>query len=99
MKKSRSSVPLFAESWELGPAPPVRKDGLFATAGRPEPEPPVPPAPALVAIAVGNTKLYAVRSNSRTTSGQHAWVSRFLRSQVLEHTDKSVMISMHVTFK
>jgi hypothetical protein len=40
----------------LGPAPPVRKDGLFATAGRPEPEPPLPPVGPLVAIAVGKTK-------------------------------------------
>jgi hypothetical protein len=55
MKKSRSSVPLFADSCELGPAPPVRYEGLFATAGLPEPEPPAPPAPPFVAIAVGNT--------------------------------------------
>jgi hypothetical protein len=42
-----------------GPAPPVRYDGLLATAGRPDPDPPPPPgAPAapFVAIAVGKTK-------------------------------------------
>lgn len=55
MKKSRSSVPRFAERWPPGPAPPVRKDGLLATAGRPEPEPPVPAEGLLVAMAVGNT--------------------------------------------
>ncbi len=55
MKKSRSSVPRFPERWPVGPAPPVRKDGLFPTAGRPEPEA-APAAGPLVAIAVGNTK-------------------------------------------
>ena len=56
MKKSRSSVPRFADSWPPGPAPPVRNVGLLATAGRPDPVP-VPPAvaPPLVAIAVGKT--------------------------------------------
>lgn len=39
-----------------GPAPPVRYDGLFATAGLPEPEPPPPAAGPFVAIAVGKTK-------------------------------------------
>jgi hypothetical protein len=56
MKKSRSSVPLFPERCPLGPAPPVRKEGLFATAGLPEPVPPDPPAGPFVAIAVGKTK-------------------------------------------
>ena len=57
MKKSRSSVPLFACREPPEPAPPVRKDGLLATAGRPEPEPPpAPPTPPFVAIAVGKTK-------------------------------------------
>jgi hypothetical protein len=37
------------------PAPPVRKDGLFATAGRPAPDPPPPAAGPFVAIAVGKT--------------------------------------------
>lgn len=55
MKKSRSSVPLFADKCPPGPAPPVRKEGLLATAGRPEPEPP-PAAGPLVAMAVGKTK-------------------------------------------
>lgn len=55
MKKSRSSVPLLPESCEPGPAPPVRYDGLFATAGLPEPELLPPPAGPLVAIAVGKT--------------------------------------------
>lgn len=56
MKKSRSSVPRFIDRWPPGPAPPVRKEGLFATPGRPDPVPP-PAAWAgpLVAIAVGNT--------------------------------------------
>jgi len=49
-------VPLFPERWPVGPAPPVRNDGLFPTAGRPDPEPPDPPAGPLVAIAVGKTK-------------------------------------------
>lgn len=53
MKKSRSSVPLLALRLLLGPAPPVRKEGLFATAGRPDPVP--PPAAPFVAIAVGKT--------------------------------------------
>ena len=56
MKKSRSSVPRFMERWPVGPAPPVRNEGLFATAGRPEPEPLLPAAGPLVAIAVGKTK-------------------------------------------
>lgn len=56
MKKSKSSVPRFPDKCPLGPAPPVKKDGLFATAGRPEPEPPLPPVGPLVAIAVGKTK-------------------------------------------
>jgi hypothetical protein len=56
MKKSKSSVPLFADSWPLGPAPPVRNDGLLPTAGLPDPEPPAPPvAPPFVAMAVGKT--------------------------------------------
>ena len=54
MKKSRSSVPRFAATLEPW-APPVKNEGLFATAGRPEPEL-VPPAPDLEAIAVGKTK-------------------------------------------
>jgi hypothetical protein len=56
MKKSRSSVPRFIERWPVGPAPPVRNEGLFATAGRPEPVPPLPPAGPFVAMAVGKTK-------------------------------------------
>ncbi len=56
MKKSRSSVPLFADSAPPCPVPPVRNEGLFAIAGLPDPEPPDPPAAALVAIAVGKTK-------------------------------------------
>ena len=55
MKKSKSSVPLFEANEPPDPAPPVRYDGLFATAGRPEPDPPEPPTPPLVAIAVGKT--------------------------------------------
>lgn len=58
IKKSRSSiVPFLEPRWPEGPAPPVRKDGLFATAGRPDPEPAWLPAPApsFVAMAVGNT--------------------------------------------
>ena len=55
IKKSKSSVPLFAERL-LPPATPVRNEGLFATAGLPEPEPPAPPTPPFVAIAVGKTK-------------------------------------------
>lgn len=55
MKKSKSSVPLLPERWPVGPAPPVRKEGLLATAGRPEPDPPAPAAGPLVAIAVGKT--------------------------------------------
>lgn len=55
MKKSRSSVPRFDDRWPDGPAPPVRKEGLFATPGRPDPEPPAPPAGPFVAIAVGKT--------------------------------------------
>lgn len=56
MKKSRSSVPLLADSAPPCPVPPVRKEGLFATAGLPDPEPPLPAAAPLVAIAVGKTK-------------------------------------------
>lgn len=56
MKKSKSSVPLFADSAPPCPVPPVRKEGLFATAGLPDPEPPEPPAAPFVAIAVGKTK-------------------------------------------
>jgi hypothetical protein len=56
MKKSRSSVPRFIDRCPPGPAPPVRYEGLLATAGRPDPEPPLPAAGPLVAIAVGKTK-------------------------------------------
>jgi len=48
-------VPLFPDRFELAPAPPVKNEGLFATAGLPEPEPPAPAAPPFVAIAVGKT--------------------------------------------
>ena len=34
----------------------MRNEGLFATAGRPEPDPPPPAAVPLVAMAVGKTK-------------------------------------------
>lgn len=56
MKKSRSSVPLFEDKAPPEPVPPVRNEGLFATAGLPDPEPPAPPGPPFVAIAVGKTK-------------------------------------------
>ena len=56
IKKSRSSVPLFADKAPPEPAPPVRNEGLFAMAGLPDPEPPPPPGPPFVAIAVGKTK-------------------------------------------
>ena len=56
MKKSRSSVPLFADRLPPDPAPPVKYEGLFAIAGLPEPDPPEPPTPPFVAIAVGTTK-------------------------------------------
>lgn len=56
IKKSKSSVPLFADKAPPEPVTPVRNDGLFATAGLPDPEPPVPPGPPFVAIAVGKTK-------------------------------------------
>lgn len=56
MKKSKSSVPLFADRAPPDPVPPVKNDGLFAIAGRPDPEPPEPPTAPFVAIAVGNTK-------------------------------------------
>lgn len=56
MKKSKSSVPRFIDRCPPGPAPPVRYDGLFATAGRPDPEPPLAAAALFVAMAVGNTK-------------------------------------------
>jgi hypothetical protein len=55
MKKSRSSVPRFIDRCPPGPAPPVRYDGLLATAGRPDPELAAPPAALFVAMAVGNT--------------------------------------------
>lgn len=56
MKKSRSSVPLLPDNAPPCPVPPVRNEGLFATAGLPDPEPPDPPAAPLVAMAVGKTK-------------------------------------------
>ena len=56
MKKSRSSVPRLADNCDPGPAPPVRKEGLLATAGLPDPDPPPPAAEPFVAIAVGKTK-------------------------------------------
>lgn len=55
MKKSKSSVPRFADKFELDPEPAPRNDGLFATGGRPLPELPALPAPTLLAIAVGKT--------------------------------------------
>jgi hypothetical protein len=48
-------VPRFIDKCPPGPAPPVRYDGLLATAGLPEPELPAPGAGPFVAIAVGNT--------------------------------------------
>jgi hypothetical protein len=56
MKKSKSSVPRFIDRCPEGPAPPVKYEGLFATAGRPDPELAAPPAALFVAMAVGNTK-------------------------------------------
>jgi hypothetical protein len=56
MKKSKSSVPRFIDKCPPGPAPPVKYEGLLATAGRPEPEPPLPAVGPFVAIAVGKTK-------------------------------------------
>ena len=56
MKKSKSSVPLFPARFPPAPAPPVKYDGLLATAGLPDPAEPEPPTPPFVAIAVGNTK-------------------------------------------
>lgn len=56
MKKSKSSVPLFIFRCPPAPAPPVRYEGLFATAGRPDPDPALPVVGPLVAMAVGKTK-------------------------------------------
>ena len=56
IEKSKSSVPLLAANAPPEPLPPVRYDGLLATAGLPCPEPPPPLTPPLVAIAVGKTK-------------------------------------------
>jgi hypothetical protein len=55
MKKSKSSVPRFIDRCPPGPAPPVKYEGLLATAGRPDPELATPPAALFVAMAVGNT--------------------------------------------
>ena len=55
MKKSKSSVPRFIDRCPPGPAPPVKNEGLLATAGRPDPELAAPPAALFVAMAVGNT--------------------------------------------
>jgi len=55
MKKSRSSVPRLPDKLELGPAPPVRYEGLLGADGLPEPDPAAPPAPPFIEIAVGNT--------------------------------------------
>lgn len=55
MKKSKSSVPRFIDRCPPGPAPPVKYDGLFATAGRPDPELAAPLPALFVAMAVGNT--------------------------------------------
>jgi hypothetical protein len=56
IKKSKSSVPRFIERCPPGPAPPVKYEGLLATAGLPDPELAAPPPALFVAIAVGNTK-------------------------------------------
>jgi hypothetical protein len=55
IKKSKSSVPRFIERCPPGPAPPVKYEGLLATAGLPDPELAAPPPALFVAIAVGNT--------------------------------------------
>ena len=55
MKKSKSSVPRFIDRWPPGPAPPVKYEGLLATAGRPDPVLTAPPAALFVAISVGIT--------------------------------------------
>lgn len=55
MKKSRSSVPRFADRFELAPLELPKNPGLLATGARPEPALPALPAPALLAIPVGKT--------------------------------------------
>lgn len=75
MKKSRSSVPRFADRCPPGPAPPVRNEGLFATAGRPDPEPPAPPAADLVAMAVGKTNEgESLPAKPRRVESARGWV-------------------------
>ncbi len=49
-------MPRLPDNDPPAPAPPVKYEGLFATAGRPEPEPAVVAGPLFVAIAVGKTK-------------------------------------------
>lgn len=66
-------MPRFPERCPPGPAPPVRKEGLFATAGRPEPVPPPGAAPPLVAIAVGKTKDGESFPAKPAWRGQLAW--------------------------
>ncbi len=75
MKKSRSSVPRLPARFELCPAPPVKYDGLFATAGLPDPAPPLPPGPLLVAMAVGNTQegaSFPANPGRQNVRSQHA---------------------------
>lgn len=82
MKKSRSSVPRFADRCELAPPPPAKNDGLFATGGRPDPELPPAPAPALVAIAVGKTK------DGESFPANPYYPSAYGSSRHLPHEDK-----------
>jgi hypothetical protein len=66
------------------PAPPVRYDGLLATAGRPEPvPPPAAAAPPFVAIAVGKTKEGAsLPANPRSVSHPEAGAKAFVAKDV-----------------
>lgn len=90
IKKSKSSVPRFIERCPPGPAPPVRYEGLLATAGRPDPEPAPAPAAFFVAMAVGKTKegeslpakpiieaLLVACLSSRQKRTNQAWSNRY----------------------
>lgn len=77
MKKSKSSVPRLADRWPVGPAPPVRNEGFWATAGRPEPVV-APAAGPFVAIAVGKTndgESLPAKPVAQQDEGGQRWVS------------------------
>lgn len=89
IKKSKSSVPRLDDKLPPGPVPPVRKVGLFATAGRPDPVPPAPPAGPFVAIAVGKTK-EGESFPAKPVVAKERWVNKAVVGTTIGDVSKSL---------